>query len=238
MKFYCAWFCPFAQRTWIALLYKGVDFEYVEIDPYDKTDEWIALSRGKGQVPVLVDTTDDGKQISIPESFRTLEYIEMKYAGVGPALYPASALESADVKFWLDYQGGRIVPYFYRFLKAKKGSDIADEERRNYEHGLETYTKQMQADGPFFLGRQPGVIDFALAPFILRTEIVLQHYKGYTLPMSGPVWARFHKWWDAMRDFEPLIASSTGVKDFAPRVIDFYLDYSQGDGQTDVTLVS
>jgi glutathione S-transferase len=38
MKLYSAWYCPFAQRTWTALLYKGVQFEYVEIDPYDKTE--------------------------------------------------------------------------------------------------------------------------------------------------------------------------------------------------------
>lgn len=38
-KLYCAWFCPFAQRAWIALEAKGVDFEYIEQDPYNKTPE-------------------------------------------------------------------------------------------------------------------------------------------------------------------------------------------------------
>ncbi len=238
MKLYCAWYCPIAQRTWMALLYNGVDFEYVEIDPYEKTDEWIALSRGNGQVPVLVDTAEDGREISVPDSFRTLEYIEMKYTDVGPRLYPPSASETADVKYWLDYQGGKIVPYFYRFLKAEKDSELADEERRTFEHGLEAYTNKMHRDGPFFLGDHPGAIDLALAPFILRTVIVLGHYMDYALPTFGPVWTRFHKWWDAMRTFEPLIATSTGVKDFSPRVIEFYADYAAGGGQTDVTVVS
>lgn len=43
-KLYCAWFCPFAQRAWIALEAKGVDFEYIEQDPYNKTPEWLSIN--------------------------------------------------------------------------------------------------------------------------------------------------------------------------------------------------
>jgi Glutathione S-transferase, N-terminal domain len=32
---YCSWFCPFAQRAWIALEEKDVDYKYVEINPYE-----------------------------------------------------------------------------------------------------------------------------------------------------------------------------------------------------------
>ncbi|MFA9420073.1 MAG: glutathione S-transferase N-terminal domain-containing protein [Gammaproteobacteria bacterium] len=41
MKFYNAWYCPFAQRAWMALVYKDIDFDYIEIDPYDFTDSWL-----------------------------------------------------------------------------------------------------------------------------------------------------------------------------------------------------
>lgn len=34
VKLYTSWFCPFAQRAWIALEEKGVDYEYIEINPY------------------------------------------------------------------------------------------------------------------------------------------------------------------------------------------------------------
>ena len=53
MKLYNAWYCPFAQRAWMALEHKGIDFEYVEVDPYNQTDWWMKVSRGDSLVPVL-----------------------------------------------------------------------------------------------------------------------------------------------------------------------------------------
>jgi hypothetical protein len=50
---YSAWYCPFAQRAWIGLAHKKVSFDYVETDPYEKTVDWMRVSRGTGQVPVL-----------------------------------------------------------------------------------------------------------------------------------------------------------------------------------------
>ena len=49
---YCAWFCPFAQKSWIALVHKGVEFEYREQDPYHKSPEWLAINP-RGLVPAL-----------------------------------------------------------------------------------------------------------------------------------------------------------------------------------------
>mmetsp|Transcript_6363 Transcript_6363/g.10049 ORF Transcript_6363/g.10049 Transcript_6363/m.10049 type:complete len:112 (+) Transcript_6363:310-645(+) len=32
---YCSWFCPFAQRAWIAMEEKDIDYKYVEVNPYE-----------------------------------------------------------------------------------------------------------------------------------------------------------------------------------------------------------
>ena len=44
--------CPFAQRTRMALIEKGIDFELTAIDLNDKPDWFLAISP-YGKVPVL-----------------------------------------------------------------------------------------------------------------------------------------------------------------------------------------
>ena len=35
VKLYTSWFCEFAHRAWITLEEKGVDYEYIEVNPYE-----------------------------------------------------------------------------------------------------------------------------------------------------------------------------------------------------------
>lgn len=228
LKLYSAWYCPFAQRAWTALLHKNIDFDYIEIDPYKKTPEWMKISRGTGQVPVLIDQTHD---ITVPGSLRVQEYIDTQFPGEAP---PANT-ETAEAKFWNDFQGSNIIPYFYRFMAAETGSDAAHEAQKHLEAGLENFSAHMDREGPYFFGSEPGGVDIAFAPFALRIDILLSHYKEYALPASGDQWARYHRWWDAMRRFEPLVTTSTGLDNYDARLVEFYLPYTTGGGQADVT---
>lgn len=236
MKLFSAWYCPFAQRTWMALLYKRVPFEYVEIDPYQKTPEWMAISRGTGQVPVLVDGTGHHGKVCVPESIRTLEYIDMLLIDDRRPLFPRSAGARADVNFWIDFQGSRIIPYFYRLLKAQKSSESANDAARVLEENLGTLASHMAREGPYFSGAHVGAVDLALAPFALRLDILLSHYHDYALPTRGAAWPRYSRWWSAMRAFQPLVATSTGLPGYEGRLIDFYRPYSEGGGQDDVSI--
>lgn len=52
LKFYSAWYCPFAQRAWMTLLHKGLVFEYIEVDPYRKSRWWLEISQNSAKVPL------------------------------------------------------------------------------------------------------------------------------------------------------------------------------------------
>lgn len=231
LKLYSAWYCPFAQRAWMALEHEKIEYDYVEIDPYEKTQEWMKISRGTGQVPVIVDEKND---ISVPDSVRVLEYIDAQFFN-SISLYAQSRVKVADAKYWIDYQGRAIIPYLYRLLQAEQDSDVAGEIEAQLEQGLEGFAAHMDENGPYFFGRAPGAVDIAFAPFALRIEILLSHYKNYVLPKDSERWRRYHKWWDAMRSFEPLIKTSIGLPDYTDRLIEFYLPYTTGGGQADVT---
>ena len=45
-KLWCWNKCPYAQRAWTAFLKSDVDFEYIEINPYENRDnvEWRTVS--------------------------------------------------------------------------------------------------------------------------------------------------------------------------------------------------
>lgn len=216
----------------MSLIHKGIAFKYIETDPYDKNPGWMSVSRGTGQVPVLV---DDKYDVTVPDSGRSLEYLDAVFPD--DLVRPLSASEEAEDKYWMDYQGRAIIPFIYRFLAAEKGSAAADEARDQLEQGLEAIASHIDTQGPYFRGDQPGSIDFSLAPFALRVEILLSHYMDYELPSDGEAWVRYHRWLDAIRTSQPMVKSSTGLSDYKDRLIHFYLPYSKGGGQADVTQV-
>ena len=47
------WFCsPFVQRVWIALELKGIPYQYIEVDPYQKPQSLLEVNP-RGLVPAL-----------------------------------------------------------------------------------------------------------------------------------------------------------------------------------------
>ena len=233
MKLYSAWYCPFAQRVWMGLNLKGAGFEIIETDPYNKTPQWMQISAGTGQVPVLVGGPD---HVRVPDSLRGLECIDAVYKDQGPAFYPADPWEAAIVRRWTDFLNARVVPYFYRLLKALPDSDAAAAARCGLEDGLKRMTQAARPVGPFFHGAEIGALDLALAPFSYRISLVLAHYRGYCLPRDGPLWERFQLWAKALHAHPAFHATQSG-RDYKPRLISFYQQYADGAGQTGVDAI-
>lgn len=232
MKFYNAWYCPFAQRAWMALEHKGIDFEYVEVDPYDKTDWWIEVSRGAELVPVLVQPNDDGGETTIVESNRILEYLEDMYSEQTP-IFADHPNARAEQKYWMDHVSNKITPYFYRYLK-----DPQDESLEKLLKGLTGFIDAMSEEGPYFSGEKVSAVDIALIPFVYRIINLLGYYRDYALPTEGAQWQRFHRWYEAMLEVPSFKATATDNDDYRNRLIEHYLPYSQAEGQTDVTKVN
>jgi glutathione S-transferase len=59
MKLYNAWYCPFAQRAWMALVYKGIDHPAFKTTAFEQGDyeqrlveHYYPYSLGEGQTDV------------------------------------------------------------------------------------------------------------------------------------------------------------------------------------------
>ncbi|XP_071104596.1 uncharacterized protein [Haliotis cracherodii] len=220
VKLYSSWFCPFAQRAWLALLEKGVEFEYNEIDPYNKTKEFLAINP-RGLVPVIV---KDGK--CVYESAVCIEYVDEAWPD-GPSLLPKDPYERARARIWSDFITKKIVPKFYVALQRQTRPE-QEEAMAAILTALKELSGEISAEGPFFGGPSFGLVDIMLVPFGIRFEI-LNHYRGFTVPQTEE-FARFNRWLAACEGQDSVKATLSTKEKY----IAVYKRYENNSAQTEV----
>ncbi|KAI3469775.1 hypothetical protein Pfo_026438 [Paulownia fortunei] len=87
------WVSPFVQRVRWALKLKGIEYEYIEEDIFNKSPLLSELNPVYGKVPVLI---HDGKPL--PESLIIPEYIDEIWKH--NPLFPQDPYQRAQARFW------------------------------------------------------------------------------------------------------------------------------------------
>lgn len=213
LKLYCAWYCPFAQRTWVGLLRKGIDFEYVEQNAFDKTAEWLALTP-RGQVPVMVHSGN-----VIYESLVCLEYLEDTWPDNGKALLPKDPYQRAKIRMWCEFIGSKVVAKFYALL-MKKSAPARTHIKEEVLKALLELQGVMDKEGPFFMGKDLTTVDLALYPFIFRYETVAKRHRQFSVLEDE----RFEK----LKNWFTTVGADDDVKRTNPdveKIIDVYATY-------------
>ncbi|RAH74959.1 glutathione S-transferase family protein [Aspergillus aculeatinus CBS 121060] len=197
LKLFGSCFCPFVQRVWIALQFKGIPYQYIEVDPYKKPQSLLEVNP-RGLVPAL-----RHGDWSSHESTVLLEYLEDLNAGP-PLLPPGDPKLRAHCRLWADYVNRHIVPTFYRVLQEQdqeKQISHAEELRDSFN----TLVGAAHTEGPFFLGDKLSFVDVQVAPWIIRLRRVLKPYRGWPDPEAGSRWGA---WVDAIEN-DPHVAATT-----------------------------
>ena len=188
--FYNAWFCPFAQRAWLGLLHRGIEFDYFEQDPYDKSPEWLAINP-RGLVPTII---HNGK--SVYESVVLLEYLDEAWPDhPGPKVMPQGAYARFTARAWADHVTKKIVPQYYYCLQ-KKSEEERSAAKNAILNSLKLMFDNMESEGPFYLGKQPCYVDFILFPFAFRIDQILSHFRNFVIPKDG--YEKYHIWFENM----------------------------------------
>jgi len=242
VKFFANRWCPYSQRVWIGLEEKHVEFNWVEIDLYDRRESAIGKSNcrlsmeelallypsftkcsPRGEIPAM-DNCDE----HVEHSLIILEYIQEVFRG--PPLLPTLPRLRAHVRTWTWHVNSHVVPNFDRLLGAQDEQSL-QQARAALLQGLADYEAAMapEAEGPFFLGDDFSMADIALAPFWWRMCSVLRAYRRF----DASAFPRLQVWFEAVEArpsfSRTAIDSEALIKEF-PAMVDTTVDELLGSG--------
>lgn len=182
--------CPYAQRTRMTLLEKGVPFELVEIDLFERP-AWFRDVSPYGKVPVL--RHGDGL---VYESAIINQYLDEVFPA--PPLMPATPLGRAQARIWMDYCETRYLPATHKLMtEAKDPARRAENVAKLAEvlRFIEFEGLRRLGDGPYFFGAAVSLVDLQFSPFFERF--------GTYERLGGAEWpadcTRLRAWFEAMQ---------------------------------------
>ncbi|MBM3514696.1 MAG: glutathione S-transferase family protein [Alphaproteobacteria bacterium] len=181
--------CPFAQRTRMALIEKGIGFKLTEVDLVNKP-VWFKQLSPHGKVPLL---QHNGELIC--ESRIINEYLEEAFPT--PALMPSSPLARARARIWADYCDTYFLPSLFKVMSDRKHPDeqkksivaVGDRLRFMEHEGL-----RKLSGGPYWLGAEVSLVDLQYMPFMERLPCYTTLW-GVAIPDDC---TRLRHWFDAM----------------------------------------
>ncbi|HJV27060.1 MAG TPA: glutathione S-transferase N-terminal domain-containing protein [Aromatoleum sp.] len=169
MNLYSGTTDPFSHRCRIVLYEKGMDFEVIDVDLYNKPED-IAVINPYNRVPVLVD-----RDLVLYESNIINEYIDERFPH--PQLMPPDPIMRARARQLLHTFEHELFSHIEVLEKNQKG--VVDKSRAHVRDQLvqlaPIFTKQK-----FMLGDDFSMLDVAIAPLLWR----LEHY-GIELPKAA-----------------------------------------------------
>ncbi|TGJ88331.1 hypothetical protein E0Z10_g421 [Xylaria hypoxylon] len=182
LKLFAGWFCPFVQRAWITLEEKGIPYQYIEVNPYNKGPE-LMRSNPRGLVPTLEVAPGKSLYESTVLSFhRLLQFQPASYEGDG-----AARLDELRVEF--------------RQCLLEFAGEMVD-----------------ASQGPFFAGKEIGLVDITLLPWAIRLWIFDEFKGGLGIPEKGDEerWDRWHVWLAAVKERKSVKKTTSDREHYFP----------------------
>jgi len=166
MKLYSGSVDPFSHRCRIVLFEKGMDFEVIDVDLANKTED-LAVLNPYGSVPVLVE-----RDLVLSEANIINEYIDERFPH--PQLMPADPVMRARARLFL-YNFEKDL---FSHIPNLESSDeqVADKARKTVRDNL-TQMVPIFSHQSYLLGDEYSMLDVAVTPLLWR----LQHY-GIQMP--------------------------------------------------------
>ena len=160
---------PFVVRVRMALHMKGVSYEYVEQDLFNKSELLLRSNPVNKKVPVLI---HGGKPIC--ESLVIVQYADEVWSGKGASIFPADPHERAVARFWAAYVDDKLFPAYIGIMKAATEEARAEKAKEALVvlANLEEAFAQCSKGKPFFAGDSVGYLDLAVGCNLFWLEAI------------------------------------------------------------------
>ena len=161
MRLYSGTSDPYSHRCRIVLFEKGMDFEVIDVDLLNKSED-VAAINPYGKVPVLVE-----RDLVLYEANIINEYIDERFPH--PQLMPPDPVMRGRARLFLHRFEQEI---YSQVIVIESGvAKSADKARAVIRDNL-TQLAQILASQKFLLGEEFSMLDVAIAPLLWR----LDHY--------------------------------------------------------------
>jgi stringent starvation protein A len=166
MQLYSGTTCPFSHRCRFVLYEKGMDFQVIDVDLYNKPED-IAVMNPYNRLPVLVE-----RDLILYESNIINEYIDERFPH--PQLMPADPVMRARARLFLFNFERELFIHVQQLERRDHNKDtgkMMDRARMQIRDRL-TQLTPIFVKNKFMLGDEFSMLDVAMAPLLWR----LDHY--------------------------------------------------------------
>jgi stringent starvation protein A len=161
MNLYSGTTCPFSQRCRIVLYEKGMDFQIIDVDMYNKPED-IAVMNPYNRLPVLVE-----RDLILYEANIINEYIDERFPH--PQLMPADPVMRARARLFLfNFE----VELFSQIDAIENGNPKQQERARQHVTDRLGELSPLFTKQKYILGDDFSMLDVAMSPLLWR----LDHY--------------------------------------------------------------
>jgi len=161
MQLYSGTTCPFSHRCRFVLYEKGMDFQVIDVDLYNKPED-IAVMNPYNRLPVLVE-----RDLVLYESNIINEYIDERFPH--PQLMPADPLMRARARLMLF---NLEIELFSHVESLESGKEKQIDKARQHIIDRLTELSPVFTRTKHMMGDEFSMVDVAIAPLLWR----LEHY--------------------------------------------------------------
>jgi glutathione S-transferase len=254
IKFYSAWFCPYAQRAWLTLEHYQIPHTIVESLKVNKNqeegdhgytkDQRLLQLNPKGLVPTLEVSQDDIKEASVYNEKITDKVKEVVFDGssyyvVTDSIVCMEFLHSIGKEkgsnnlipeeVYLEDAGkfDKVVcSTFYKIL-MKPTKEEQKEAYNIFLQGINEFLSYVESDG-YYKSMHPTIVDFTIIPWMLRIP-VLKHYRSFVDDIDSNI--KLNAYINRMKNLDAVKNTLWSDKN---AILEVYRRYADGSAESQV----